>query len=98
MHETYFVMEAEHSLFQFAAFFRWLFPRNDNLPRLLLFLKLSLKLCEPDEIRQSHFVGLEIEVLLDVDQQLADSFLAADFPPRYLGRHKEFKKMGAPVS
>ncbi len=61
-------MGAVHNLFQFAAFFRWLFPRDDNLPRLLLFLELAFKLCQPDEIRQRHLVGLEIEALFNVDQ------------------------------
>ena len=87
-------MEAVHSLFQFAAFFRWLFPRDDNLPRLLLFLELAFKLCQPDEIRQRYLIRLEIEALFNVDQKLADSLLAAASPPRYLGCHKEIKKNG----
>ena len=37
-------MAVVHSLFLFAAFFRWLFPRDDNLPGLLLFFELKVAL------------------------------------------------------
>jgi len=68
MRETFSAKGEAHTLFQFAAFLRWIFPRNDDLPRLLLFFQLSFKLGQPDEIRQRYFAVLEIEPLFNLDE------------------------------
>src|ERR1700733_5099568 len=80
-HETFSAKEAAHSLFQSVAFLRWIFPRNDDLPRLLLFLQLAFKLCQPDEIRKSHLTVLNIKLLLDSNEELSDSLPARPFEP-----------------
>src|SRR5580693_8647563 len=101
-------MGVAHSLFQSAAFLRWIFPRDDDLPRLLLFFQLSFKLGQPDEIRQRHLAVLQIQPLFNIDEQLADSLPPGSFePPAWLYfqrlfdlcsacRHLNLKKMGAP--
>jgi len=72
-------MGVAHSLFQSAAFLRWIFPRDDDLPRLLLFFQLPFQLRQPDEIRQCYFVVREIQPPFDIPEQLGDSLLASAF-------------------
>ena len=84
MRETFSAKGEAHTLFQFAAFLRWIFPRNDDLPRLLLFLQFPFKLGQPDEIRQRHLAVLEIQSLFNIDEQLGDSLPACSMKSRLL--------------
>jgi hypothetical protein len=66
-------MGAVHNLFQCAAFFRWIFPRDDDLPRPFIFFQLPFKLCQPDKIRQCHLHILQVQPFFNADEQFGNS-------------------------